>query len=329
CSRSSTSSRSNPSICEGASTAEGSSRISVSAPRYRQRMISSCCWVPISTSPARRSHGTRALIDSAMSSARARAFRQSITPPRAGSVPGTSFSSGGRSGLRASSCCTTAMPEANASRGPEKRTCSPRLTTQPSSGWSSPDSARISVVLPAPYSPRSAWMVRSAAENVTSDSAWTAPNRREMCSAPSRAVVIAVVIAVAIALLGPARVALLGDVPDLHLARDDVLLGLVDLGQHVGRDVLLGVLHRRQADAVLLQAVRDRLAAGQLAFGVVTHQVRHRQVRALDHGGEHVALRDRVLVGVHADGVVLGLLGCLDDARTGAARDRVDDVGAV
>ena len=73
---------------------------------------------------------------------------------------------------------------------------------------------------------------------------------------------------------------------------------------------------------------RHCLAAGELAVGIVLHHRLDRDVRALDHAGEHGAGRDVVLVGVDADGETARLLRRLDDAQSRAARHLVDDVCA-
>ena len=90
----------------------------------------------------------------------------------------------------------------------------------------------------------------------------------------------------------------------------------------------MGVFHRREADAVLGKAERDRLAAGELAVGVILDDRLDRDIGALDHAGQHGARRDAVLVGVDADGEMPRLFGRLDDAEAGAAGHLVDDIGA-
>src|SRR3954451_23191616 len=122
---------------------------------------------------------------------------------------------------------------------------------------------RISVVLPAPFSPTTAWTVPEATDNVTSSLATTLPKRRVTLRAPSR------VAATGGSGLVELRIALVDDVPDLDLAVDDALLGVVDLREDGGGDVLLRVLHLREPDAVVLEAEVHRLAAVQLAGSVL------------------------------------------------------------
>src|SRR5215204_2811826 len=155
------------------------------------------------------------------------------------------------------------MPRPVASAGPDSRTGSSSTITVPSSGRSSPYRIRISVVLPAPFSPTMACTVPGAIESVTASLATTPPKRRVTSRAPSR---ISGGTGSGLVVL---RIALIDHVPDLDRAVDDPLLGLVHVGHDVVRHVLLRVLHLRQSDAVLLQAERAVLAALELAAGVV------------------------------------------------------------
>ena len=79
-------------------------------------------------------------------------------PPRRGYAPRPMFSAMERWGARLSSCCTTAMPSRRASRGASAATAWPSTRISPLSGVSAPDSRLMSVLLPAPFSPSSAWM---------------------------------------------------------------------------------------------------------------------------------------------------------------------------
>src|SRR5215203_4561669 len=214
------------------------------------------------------------------------------------------------------------IPRRVASAGPDSRTGSSSTITVPSSGRSSPYRIRISVVLPAPFSPTIACTVPGASESVTASLATTRPKRRVTARAPSR------ISADTELRLVERRVALIDDVPDLDGAVDDALLGLLDLRHHVVRDVLLRVLHLGQADAVLLQPERAVLTALEAAVGVVLDELLDGEVGALDHRGQHRAGGCAVLVGVDADRVAVLRLGGLDHARAGAAGHVVNDVGA-
>src|SRR5258706_2944892 len=78
--------------------------------------------------------------------------------PRRGVAPSATFSATERWGARLSSCWTTAMPRRRASRGVSSASSRPATRMVPSSGRSTPDRRLISVLLPAPFSPSSAWM---------------------------------------------------------------------------------------------------------------------------------------------------------------------------
>src|SRR5689334_1747287 len=64
-----------------------------------------------------------------------------------------------------------------AARGPSGRNDLPASVIVPRSGTTAPDSTFISVLLPAPFSPRSAWTSPGSASRSTPASAVTAPNR--------------------------------------------------------------------------------------------------------------------------------------------------------
>src|SRR5258705_302564 len=109
----------------------------------------------------------------------------------------------------------------------------------------------------------------------------------------------------------------------LDLAGDDVGLRLVDLLLHVRRDELGVVLVERVVDAVFLQSERDQ------ARLVALRRLVDGDLDALDHRGEHRPRLDVVLVAVHADRELSGILRCLVDADSRSARRREDDVGAL
>ena len=81
-----------------------------------------------------------------------------------------------RSGMSESSWNTQAMPAASASRGPPKPTGRPSRNRSPASGLSTPAMILISVLLPAPFSPSTAWIEPARPEKSTSLRAWTPPN---------------------------------------------------------------------------------------------------------------------------------------------------------
>ena len=80
-----------------------------------------------------------------------------------------------RSGSSDSSWKMQTMPAALAEAGSGKRTGLPSTDMVPSSGWTTPDMILISVDLPAPFSPSTAWIDPSAQEKSTPSSAVTPP----------------------------------------------------------------------------------------------------------------------------------------------------------
>ena len=91
-------------------------------------------------------------------SAIARCARRSIRPKRRGGWEIAMLSATLRSGTSDSSWKMQAMPAALASAGEVKRTSRPSSSMRPSSGATTPAMILISVDLPAPFSPRIAWM---------------------------------------------------------------------------------------------------------------------------------------------------------------------------
>ena len=73
-------------------------------------------------------------------------------------MPSTMFSATVREGTSMKCWCTMPIPFAMAAFGEESTTFSPLITISPSSGCSRPKRIFISVDLPAPFSPISAWI---------------------------------------------------------------------------------------------------------------------------------------------------------------------------
>src|SRR5262245_23121414 len=101
------------------------------------------------------------------SSAAWRCARRSMSPKRRGGSVMLMLSATERSGISESSWKTQAMPAARASDGDAKVIGSPSRSIRPSSGGTTPAMILIRVDLPAPFSPRTAWIrpartVRSA-----------------------------------------------------------------------------------------------------------------------------------------------------------------------
>ena len=97
------------------------------------------------------------------------------------------FSATVRSGKRRGSWWTTAMPSARAWAGPRIWIGSPSRLMLPLSGWWTPARILTSVLLPAPFSPTSAWTSPATRSSETSSSAWVAANRFEMPAELGRA----------------------------------------------------------------------------------------------------------------------------------------------
>src|SRR5918911_2113970 len=79
------------------------------------------------------------------------------------------------------------IPRASAAAGVGNVTGSPRTRTVPASGCTSPNATRMSVVLPAPFSPSSAWTAPARGAIEASASASTRPKRFATCSSESAA----------------------------------------------------------------------------------------------------------------------------------------------
>ena len=155
----------------------GSSRISTAGSRITARTISiSCCWASgnCSTSSPGSTESTSCSASSSAAAAGSSRRRISPRPPR-GSRPINRFSATVIWGSSVSSWNTVATPRRKACSGERSSTSSPPIDTCPSSGRIMPASALIIVLLPAPFSPTSAWTSPRAALNVASSSASTPP----------------------------------------------------------------------------------------------------------------------------------------------------------
>ena len=88
----------------------------------------------------------------------ARSTRASGPNRRTGRSPSAMFSAIDSAGTRRSSCGMVTMPAAMASRGLAKCRSAPSTRIVPRSGRQTPPRMRISVDLPAPFSPTTAWI---------------------------------------------------------------------------------------------------------------------------------------------------------------------------
>ena len=109
------------------------------------------------------------------SSAMRRCARRSISPKRRGGLLIAMLSATERSGISDSSWKMQAMPAALAAAGDANETGSPSSSMRPSSGATTPAMILISVDLPAPFSPSTAWMRPASITSSASCSARTPP----------------------------------------------------------------------------------------------------------------------------------------------------------
>src|SRR4051794_37703548 len=119
---------------------------------------------------------------------------------------------------------------------------------------------------------------------------------------------------------------------DLDLPRGDVLLDGVELALHRGRDLAVEVVERREAGSAVAE-ITGVVAGGEGAAGGLGDVLGHGVAQVLgDAGQEVLAVLRRALaaVGVHPDHADLatGRLGRGTRTKTGATRDREDDVRA-
>ena len=160
------------------SDAVGSSRIRARASTDRALAISISCWSAMDRprTGAPTSNSTSSSANSAW--AALRMARQLMEPARPeGAWPMNTFSATLRSGNRRGSWWTTAMPRARDWAGPWMRAGVPSRRMVPASGWWTPARILTSVLLPAPFSPTSAWISPERRSSDTSVRAAVAPNR--------------------------------------------------------------------------------------------------------------------------------------------------------
>src|SRR5436305_2184293 len=196
----------------------------------------------------------------------------------------------------------------------------------------------ISVDLPAPFSPRSAWISPGSTTRSMWSLATRSPKRLVMprssslrassqrvaeCRRPPTGA-------------GGRRAASLRLCrrDHLHLTADDVLLELGQLALQVGRHLAVELVEVGQLDAVVGERADGTTTALQRAVGRLQHRVLYRVGDVLHDGRqEHRAVLLGALAAVLVDpddGVLTGaLLGTGRGAEAGAARHRHDDVGVL
>src|SRR3954454_8750818 len=166
----------------------------------------------------------------------------------------------------------------------------------------------MSVDLPAPFSPSSAWTSPARRSRSTRSLATRLP-KRFVTPRSSRAGASTT----AVGLLDFRR-----DVGDL--ARLDPVLDLLDLVLVLGPDVV----DLAEADAVGLD-VEDGVAGLELVVLQALDRLEHRLVDLLERRGHDV--RPQVgLVGVHADALLVGVLGGVERAEAAGAGDLEHDL---
>src|SRR6516165_6066047 len=182
-------------ISRFSSAAVGSSRMKT---RHRRRsaLAIATSWrsaKPSEATRARESGSKSSCASTSRASARMRARSIMASGPnrRTGRSPSATFSAIDSAGTRRRSCGMVTMPAAIASWGLAKWHSSPSRRITPRSGRWTPPRMRISVDLPAPFSPTTAWISPYATPKSTPSSATVAPNRLLMPSALTAGPVIA------------------------------------------------------------------------------------------------------------------------------------------
>ena len=167
----------------GVSIVVGSSRMSTRTPRYRALRTSTFCWTPTESvrTRASRSRVMPYCAASCWTAARAR-FRRNHTAP---SRPRITFSRTVNCGTSSKCWCTIPIPRRSASRGALTWTGSPSTAIVPASARYRPLRMFISVVLPAPFSPSSAWISPRCSARSTPSRATTSPKRLTMPRMPT------------------------------------------------------------------------------------------------------------------------------------------------
>src|SRR5262245_18624339 len=261
------------------SAAVGSSRMKTRQ-RRRSALAMATSWRSAKPSVATGRSGSGSKPSSASTaraSARIRTRSTTAIAPifRTGSAPSAMFSAIDSAGTRRSSCGMVTMPAAMASRGLVKCRSCPSTRMTPLSGQCTPPRMRISVDLPAPFSPTMAWISPKPTTNETPSSASVAPNCLLTRSAPAAGWVIAST----------------RNEGDLHLlvgepaALDDHVV--VERDRAVAHRHVVVPLGGALAAALRVRAGGEQEVAGEAArAGVVAHRV-----GAVERDGVPAALR--------------------------------------
>ena len=170
--------RSNSAASAGASTAVGSSRMSSVTSRASAFTISQRCCAPTGKSSTRAFGSSTSPARAATSRTRSAACSGSNPP----CPPRAMFSATVMLGTSVKCWCTMPMPWANASDGDRIVIGAPRHRITPCCARNSPNTTRMSVVLPAPFSPSRACTLPARTCSEAPSSARTRPN---VCAMPS------------------------------------------------------------------------------------------------------------------------------------------------
>ncbi|CAA9302655.1 MAG: hypothetical protein AVDCRST_MAG40-457, partial [uncultured Gemmatimonadaceae bacterium] len=175
-SRSARSTRQRSRTSGGESTAVGSSRMRMRAPRSSVLMISTRCASPTERSATRRLASTSSPVSRLTRSTARTAAARSNSPRAVGSRPSTTFSATVSVGTSMKCWCTIPTPAAIACAVLHPVASRPSTCTVPASGAYMPASTRMSVDFPAPFSPTSAWISPAGTSSEAPRLARTAPN---------------------------------------------------------------------------------------------------------------------------------------------------------
>ncbi len=181
--------RPSSSLSSGVSTAVGSSRMRMRASRARAFRISSRCCAPTgrASTGASGSIVSPVVLASACTRLRAPAGWKRPRPPSA------TFSATVIRGMVVKCWCTMPIPRAIAWAGERGQPSCPCVDICPASGGIMPKAMRMSVVLPAPFSPRSAWTVPGSTVSAAPFSAQSDPKylvTPERCNAGGRVLTV-------------------------------------------------------------------------------------------------------------------------------------------
>ena len=157
----------------------GSSMMMILAPVPTAAAICTCCSCPVVSELTRASTSIAAPMVDRIALARDLSAGRSTQPALRGRSPRQRFSATERLEQKASSWWTIAIPSWRASRGVCGRTGLPSTRISPASAVCTPARILPRVLLPAPFSPISAWQLPRAISKLTPSRARTPGNSFE------------------------------------------------------------------------------------------------------------------------------------------------------